>query len=69
MVLLGIRDAEVISSMPIGIRVLGTHPFKSVKKNVGEGSFSDVDFIPGAYLYADQDGIIVIKEDIESFAI
>lgn len=27
-----IRDAEVISSMPIGIRALGTHPLKSVKK-------------------------------------
>jgi regulator of ribonuclease activity A len=64
-----IRDAEIINSMPIGIRALGVHPLKSVKKNIGEKhikvSFSGVDFMPGAYLYADQDGIIVIKEEIK----
>nr|WP_281064689.1 hypothetical protein [Abyssogena phaseoliformis symbiont] len=38
-------------------------------KKIGEKhikvSFSGVDFMPGAYLYADQDGIIVIKEEIK----
>lgn len=61
-----IRDSEMINQMPIGVRALGTHPLKSVKKGVGEigisVSFSGVDFIPGNYLYADQDGVIVVKE-------
>lgn len=61
-----IRDSEMINQMPIGVRALGTHPLKSVKKGVGEVggcvSFSGVDFIPGNYLYADQDGVVVVKE-------
>ncbi|WPE17657.1 ribonuclease E activity regulator RraA [Candidatus Thioglobus autotrophicus] len=61
-----IRDSEMINKMPIGVRALGTHPLKSIKKGVGEAgisvSFSGVDFIPGDYLYADQDGVIVVKE-------
>jgi len=52
--------------MNIGIRALGTHPLKSVKKGVGEVnvpvSFYNVDFIPGNYLYADEDGVIVATE-------
>lgn len=63
-----IRDSEIINQMPIGVRALGTHPLKSVKKGLGEKqvevSFSGVVFRPGEYLYADQDGVIVIKEPI-----
>jgi regulator of ribonuclease activity A len=61
-----IRDSEMINEMPIGVRALGTHPLKSIKKGLGETGltlcFSGVNFIPGDYLYADQDGIIVVKE-------
>jgi regulator of ribonuclease activity A len=61
-----IRDSEMINQMPIGVRALGTHPLKSIKKGIGEVaipvSFSGVDFIPGNYLYADQDGVVVVKE-------
>ena len=48
--------------MDLGVKALGTHPLKSVKKGVGErrgGAFSGVRFVPGAYLrYADEDGVI-----------
>jgi len=61
-----IRDSADIAKMSIGIRALGTHPLKSVKKGVGEVnvpvSFHNVDFIPGNYLYADEDGVIVATE-------
>jgi regulator of ribonuclease activity A len=61
-----IRDSEIINKMPIGVRALGTHPLKSIKKGVGEQSlslrFSGVNFDPGDYLYADQDGVIIVKE-------
>ena len=63
-----IRDSADIASMDIGIRALGTHPLKSVKKGVGEigvpVSFFNVTFEPGNYLYADEDGIIVAKESL-----
>ena len=57
-----IRDSADIARMDLGVKALGTHPLKSVKKGVGERDvevrFSGVRFVPGAYLYADEDGVI-----------
>ena len=61
-----IRDSATINGMEIGIRALGVCPLKSIKKGVGDNNlvvkFSGVTFTPGEYLYADEDGVIVIKE-------
>lgn len=58
-----IRDSLEIGEMPLGVLALATHPRKSVKRGVGEvgGSveFAGVTFRPGAWLYADEDGIVV----------
>ena len=58
-----IRDSGVIATIDIGVKALATHPLKSVKKGVGEIDvivhFADTNFIPGHYLYADKDGVIV----------
>ncbi len=58
-----IRDSKALSGMDIGIFALGTNPKKSIKRNVGEidipVSFGGVTFVPGHYLYADEDGVIV----------
>jgi len=58
-----IRDSGPIASMDIGIFALGTHPMKSVKKGAGDRdipvSFGGVSFVPGQWLYADEDGVIV----------
>lgn len=63
-----IRDSADIAGMDIGIRALGTHPLKSVKRGVGEANvpvnFFNVVFNPGDYLYADEDGLIVAKESL-----
>ena len=63
-----IRDSATINGMEIGIRALGVYPLKSIKKGVGDNNlvvkFSGVTFTPGEYLYADEDGVIVIKEKI-----
>jgi len=57
-----IRDSADIGGMDLGVRALGTHPLKSVKKGVGERDvvvrFAGVTFVPGEYLYADEDGIV-----------
>jgi len=51
--------------MDIGIRALGTCPRKSIKKGAGKRdidvTFSNVKFISGNYLYADEDGVIVLE--------
>ena len=60
-----IRDSAQINTMNIGIRALGTCPRKSIKNGVGKRgldlTFSNVKFTPGHYLYADEDGVIVIE--------
>jgi regulator of ribonuclease activity A len=57
-----VRDVEVMKGMDIGIRALGTTPLKTDKKGIGERDlavrFGGVDFVPGEYLYADENGII-----------
>ena len=57
-----IRDSAAIAQMSIGVRALGTHPLKSVKKGVGERDlpvrFAGVSFQPGDVVYADEDGVI-----------
>ena len=61
-----IRDAVEIGQMPVGVMALATHPRKSVKRGVGEvgGSvaFAGVSFRPDAWLYADEDGIVILDK-------
>ena len=64
-----IRDSEKINTMAeIGIKAIGTHPRKTDKKNVGDVDvvveFGGVKFVPGQYLVADADGIVVADFDI-----
>lgn len=58
-----IRDSGDINQLDIGVRALATHPQKSIKKGVGDKNvavtFGGVTFNPGAYLYADEDGVLV----------
>ncbi|MGH8461994.1 MAG: ribonuclease E activity regulator RraA [Stenotrophobium sp.] len=59
-----IRDSEEISALEVGVKALATHPRKS-EKGLHSGhvdkvvSFAGVTFRPGAWLYADDDGIVV----------
>lgn len=57
-----IRDSVDIGDMDIGVMALGTHPLKSEKRGVGQRDvvvrFAGVSFVPGDYLYADEDGVV-----------
>jgi len=61
-----IRDSAVIATQQIGVKALATIPLKSNKRNEGQLNvtvrFADVNFTPGHFLYADEDGIIVSAE-------
>jgi regulator of ribonuclease activity A len=63
-----IRDSAIINTLPIGVKALGTLPLKSVKNNTGAENiivqFSNVTFTPDKYLYADEDGVIVVDNPI-----
>jgi regulator of ribonuclease activity A len=59
-----VRDVVALAELPIGIKALGTNPRPSGKAGTGETgvpvTFGGVEFSPGALLYADDDGVIVL---------
>lgn len=63
-----IRDADILATMDLGVQALGTAPIKSTRKGVGEFNitvhFGGIDFIPGQFVYADSNGVIVSPEAI-----
>ena len=58
-----VRDSKRLSLLNIGIKALSTIPLKSAKKNEGQENvsvyFAGIDFIPGEFVYCDEDGIVV----------
>ena len=62
-----IRDSKAISKLELGVKALNTIPLKSGKKDVGElnvtVNFAGIDFVPGEFIYCDEDGIAVSKND------
>ena len=63
-----IRDSVAIDQMDFGVKALGTNPRRSAKNNQGETDipleFGGVTFIPGHYLYSDEDGILVAEKPL-----
>jgi regulator of ribonuclease activity A len=63
-----IRDTQQIMDIPVALFALGTCSRKYVPVTPGALdvalSFGGVDFHSGDYLYADSDGVIVVKEKI-----
>ena len=61
-----IRDSAAIADTEIGCKALGVHPLKTVKRNEGQRDvtlrFAGVSFVPGHYLYADEDGLVVSEQ-------
>lgn len=59
-----IRDSAAIADLPLGLKALGTNPLKSAKSGAGEAdlavTFGDCTFIPGQWVYSDEDGIVVL---------
>ena len=59
-----VRDVAVLSQLPIGVKALGSNPRKSTKTGAGERhvvvDFGAAAFLPGAVVYADDDGIVVL---------
>ncbi|EWG13092.1 ribonuclease E activity regulator RraA [Cytobacillus firmus] len=63
-----VRDTVELGSLDIGILALGSNPLKSRKEGKGDSSipvtFGGIDWKPGEYVYADEDGVIVSSEPL-----
>ena len=64
-----IRDVDVIMETELGVQALATNPLKTDKRGLGDVNvkvkFGGVDFVPGQFVYADNNGIIVSPEKLE----
>ena len=58
-----VRDTVALGGVDIGIKALGSNPWRSSKNGTGQVdvpvSFGGVEFCPGYWLYSDEDGILV----------
>lgn len=63
-----VRDIENLRDMPVAIRALNVCPMKPQQTAAGERdvdvTFAGVTFKPGAWLYADENGIIISPNPI-----
>ena len=64
-----VRDLEELALINLGVMAIGIHPMKTEKRGIGDiqipVTFSGVTFVPGKYLYADSNGIVVASSLIE----
>ena len=58
-----VRDRIALGTLPIGVKALGSNPAKSTKTGAGEVDVTveigGVQFVPGATVWCDDDGILV----------
>lgn len=63
-----VRDSGELADMDIGILALAAHPLRSGKRGEGKVdvpvAFGGIVWIPGHYVYADEDGVVISAEDL-----
>ena len=63
-----IRDVDVIRQTQLGVKAMNTHPRKTEKRGLGDlnvpVTFGGLTFIPGQYVYADNNGVITSPEKL-----
>lgn len=63
-----IRDVNAIGKLDLGVQALGSHPMKTDKRGLGDLNvplvFGGVTFMPGEYVYADNNGVLVSSQKL-----
>lgn len=63
-----VRDVRQLAETELGVKALAAHPRRSVKRGEGERdvevTFAGVTFRTGAWLYADEDGMVVLPAPV-----
>ena len=58
-----LRDVQIIATLDLGVQALASHPMKTEKRGLGEVdvpvTFAGLTLLPGEWLYADANGILV----------
>jgi regulator of ribonuclease activity A len=58
-----VRDVDELAALPLGVKALGAIPVPGEKRGVGDLDvsvhFAGVEFKPGEWLYADNNGILI----------
>lgn len=64
-----VRDVGELGLSNIGIRALGVHPRRSVRRGFGDAalvvSIAGVMVRPGDWIYADADGVLISREPLD----
>lgn len=64
-----VRDVADLAQIELGVKALAAHPLKSEKRNSGQRDvvlrFAGVTFVPGQFLYADADGLLVSTSSLK----
>ena len=64
-----IRDAGTIATLDLAVKALGCNPIKTAKLGVGDiniaVNFAGIEFIPGCYIYGDENGLAVSELKLE----
>ena len=57
-----VRDVAELRKLELGIKALASNPRRSARDGAGKTgvtvSFGGVDFAPGGWVYADEDGVV-----------
>jgi regulator of ribonuclease activity A len=63
-----VRDVDALGRLALGVQALGSHPLKTDKRGLGDIDvpvrFAGVHFVPGHWLYADLNGVIVADGEL-----
>lgn len=64
-----VRDTVELAALDVGILAIGSMPIKSKKEGKGERNttvkFLGIEWKPGEFVYADEDGVIVSKKVLD----
>ncbi|KAB7770104.1 ribonuclease E activity regulator RraA [Xanthomonas maliensis] len=65
-----IRDVELLAGLPLGVLALAACPRRTDRRDLGEMevpvNFAGVAFVPGHWLYADDNGVLVSPQPLPS---
>ena len=65
-----VRDVDALITLDLGVQALASIPLKTDKRGIGDFNvdltFGGVTFIPGEYVYADNNGVVVSSESLSA---
>jgi regulator of ribonuclease activity A len=63
-----VRDVDAIATTALGVKALAATPLRTDKKGVGERDIAvkigGVEIVPGNYIYADNNGVLVASDQL-----